>query len=165
MKYAPNAKGSWKLVYNVVLLYVVNIHPVYSVEMCITNTTIHPGLFVFYSSILSDFNNSQAEILWQYGEFYPFVITLSGSIYIIWQFVLLLVLCNATLMMFVKAIETYWYWRKCDRAYFVHVRLLVLLYKFNYSLNARVWDILNILNVQFCLDVYWIKKKQRTIVY
>jgi len=63
MTYIPSAKGSWKLFYSVVLFYVVNIQPVYSVEVCITNTTTDPGQFVFYNSILSDFNNSQADIL------------------------------------------------------------------------------------------------------
>jgi hypothetical protein len=42
--------------------------------------------------------------------------------------------CRDTLMMTAKAIETCWYFVICDKKYFIHVHLLVLIHKFKYSL-------------------------------
>jgi len=42
-----------------------------------------------------------------------------------------------------KAIETCCQLKICDKMYFIHVHLLVLLYKFKYSFNAQMWNILS----------------------
>ena len=48
-------------------------------------------LFVSNNQILSAFNSTRADILWSYGESEAFITMLSGSTYIILQFVVFFV--------------------------------------------------------------------------
>ena len=71
-----------------VLLYGVNIQPVYSVEGCITRGFVCflTTKFYLFSIIF------KLKSLWQYGEFEALIVMLSGPIYTIWQFIIFLAL-------------------------------------------------------------------------
>jgi len=43
-------------------------------------------------------------------------------------------------MMTAEVIKTYWQLIVCDKIYFIHVHLLVLLRKGKYSSNAQIWN-------------------------
>jgi hypothetical protein len=94
-------------------LYAVNIHPVYSVHVCITRG-----------------------IVWRV---WTAIVTLSGSTNTVWQFVFLYS-CKVTLMMVAIAVETRWGLIICDKICCMHVNLLC---KLRNSFNARIWDIPN----------------------
>jgi hypothetical protein len=50
---------------------------------------------------------------------------LCGSAYTIWQFIVYLYYCKATLMMIAKVIKTCQQLIICDKKYFIHVHLMV----------------------------------------
>jgi hypothetical protein len=92
----------------------VNIHPVYSVHVCITRG-----------------------IVWRV---WTSTVALSVSTYTVWQFIVSLCSSTATLMMVAVAAETRCWLIICDKIYCTHVDLFC---KFKYSISARIWDIWN----------------------